>query len=73
MKQVAFFHHCSADELSETVNKFCAGHNVIDIKFSTETDSMNLYYCVCVIYEVEKTKTSELSWYIEDENNKDEK
>lgn len=54
MKQVAFFHHCSDDELSEIVNKFCAEHNVIDIMFNTETDSMNLHYCVCVIYEVEK-------------------
>ena len=60
MKQVAFFHHCIGDELSEIVNKFCAEHNVIDIKFSTETDSMNLYYCVCVIFEVEE----ERDWWI---------
>lgn len=53
MIQVIFFHDRSGDALSEMVNGFCAEHNVIDIKFSTETDSMNLYYCACVIYEVE--------------------
>lgn len=53
MIQVVFFHDRSGDELSEIVNEFCAEHNVIDVKFDTETDSMNLYYRACVFFEVE--------------------
>lgn len=52
IKQVKFLYDCDRAYLEEEINKFCSENKVLDIKFSTVTDAMHLYFCVCIIYEV---------------------
>lgn len=41
-------------EVSMKVSQIYEEHNVLAIKFSTDTDSMYMYYTVLIVYEVEE-------------------